>query len=80
MEVVLEALRDRIRREGQNMGRGILKVDSFINHQVDPQLMLEVGRHLAERFKTAGATKVLTAEKRFSAAVHLPTSRGETSN
>ena len=58
----MEALLDRIRREGQNMGRGILKVDSFINHQVDPQLMQEVGRHMAERFKTAGATKVLTAE------------------
>jgi xanthine phosphoribosyltransferase len=58
----MEALLERIRREGQNLGRGILKVDSFINHQVDPLLMLEVGRHLAERFETVGATKVLTAE------------------
>jgi xanthine phosphoribosyltransferase len=61
-EVALEALLERIRREGQNMGQGILKVDGFINHQVDPHLMLEVGRHLAERFRAAGATKVLTAE------------------
>lgn len=58
----MEALLERIRREGQNLGRGILKVDSFINHQVDPQLMLKVGRELANRFRTAGATKVLTAE------------------
>lgn len=58
----MEALRERIRREGQNLGRGILKVDSFINHQVDPVLMLEAGRKLAERFRDAGATKVLTAE------------------
>ena len=56
------ALLERIRREGQNLGRGILKVDSFMNHQVDPLLMMEVGRRLAERFETVGATKVLTAE------------------
>jgi len=58
----VKALLDRIRLEGQNLGRGILKVDSFINHQVDPQLMLEVGRELASRFARVGATKVLTAE------------------
>lgn len=58
----MEALRERIRREGQNLGRGILKVDGFINHQVAPQLMMEAGRELAGRFKTADATKVLTAE------------------
>jgi xanthine phosphoribosyltransferase len=58
----VEALKERIRREGQNLGRGILKVDSFINHQVDPGLMLEAGRELAARFREVGATKVLTAE------------------
>ena len=39
----MEALKERIRREGKNLGRGILKVDGFINHQVDPALMLAVG-------------------------------------
>jgi xanthine phosphoribosyltransferase len=58
----MEALQARIRAEGQNLGRGILKVDGFINHQVDPQLMLEVGKELAARFTDTGATKVLTAE------------------
>jgi xanthine phosphoribosyltransferase len=58
----VRALRERVRREGQNLGRGILKVDGFINHQVDAQLMVEAGRELAERFKAAAATKVLTAE------------------
>ena len=58
----MEALKARIQAEGQNLGRGILKVDSFINHQVDPQLMLEVGKELAARFTETGATKVLTAE------------------
>jgi xanthine phosphoribosyltransferase len=58
----MEALKARIQAEGQNLGRGILKVDSFINHQVDPQLMLEVGKELAARFTDTGATKILTAE------------------
>ncbi len=58
----MEALKDRIEREGQNLGRGILKVDSFINHQVDPELMVAVGQKMAERFAEAGANKVLTAE------------------
>lgn len=58
----MDKLKQRILSEGRNLGHGILKVDGFINHQVDPQLMLEAGRALAERFRGAGATKVLTAE------------------
>lgn len=58
----MEKLKERILREGRNLGHGILKVDGFINHQVDPQLMLEAGQHLAERFRPARPTKVLTAE------------------
>jgi len=58
----MKALCERIRREGKNLGNGILKVDSFINHQVDPMLMLAVGQAMAARFYSCGATKVLTAE------------------
>jgi xanthine phosphoribosyltransferase len=58
----MEALKERIWSEGQNLGGGILKVDGFINHQVDPGLMLEAGRELAARFVDVRATKVLTAE------------------
>lgn len=58
----MEELKARILAEGQNLGRGILKVDAFINHQVDPKLMLEVGKELALCFADVGATKVLTAE------------------
>lgn len=58
----MQALIDRIRREGKNLGGGILKVDGFINHQVDPALMDECGAELARRFRGVGATKVLTAE------------------
>jgi len=58
---VLELI-ERIRRDGKNLGNGILKVDGFINHQVDPLLMDACGRELAQRFADVGATKVLTAE------------------
>jgi len=58
----MEALITRIRKEGKNLGNGILKVDGFINHQVDPALMFACGQEFARRFKDIGATKVLTAE------------------
>jgi xanthine phosphoribosyltransferase len=58
----MEELIERIRREGRNLGNGILKVDGFINHQVDPALMDACGKELASRFADLGATKVLTAE------------------
>ncbi len=58
----MSELRDRIVNEGKNLGNGILKVDGFINHQVDPALMDLCGQELAKRFKHVGATKVLTAE------------------
>ncbi|MBI4315427.1 MAG: xanthine phosphoribosyltransferase, partial [Chloroflexi bacterium] len=56
------ALKQRILKDGRNLGGGILKVDSFVNHQVDPALMDACGRELAARFAHVGATKILTAE------------------
>ena len=58
----MEELRRRVLEEGRYLGRGILKVDSFINHQIDPLLMQHAGQELALRFAHAGATKVFTAE------------------
>jgi xanthine phosphoribosyltransferase len=58
----MQALQDRILHEGKNLGGGILKVDGFINHQVDPVLMNACGEELAHRFESVGATRVLTAE------------------
>jgi xanthine phosphoribosyltransferase len=58
----MQALKNRILKDGKNLGNGILKVDGFINHQVDPALMNACGRELAQRFASVGATKVLTAE------------------
>ena len=58
----MDELKLRILTDGKNLGGGILKVDGFINHQVDPALMESCGRELASRFARVGATKVLTAE------------------
>jgi len=60
--VDVKELQERILKEGQVLGGGILKVDSFVNHQVDPVLMDICGKELARRFASVGATKVLTAE------------------
>ncbi|HEY5671202.1 MAG TPA: xanthine phosphoribosyltransferase [Anaerolineales bacterium] len=72
----MEALKERILREGKNLGGGILKVDGFINHQVDPELMEACGHELARLFRDVGASKVLTAEisgiaPALSTAMHL---------
>jgi xanthine phosphoribosyltransferase len=58
----VKELKERILRDGKILGNGILKVDSFVNHQVDPTLMDACGRELARRFENVHATKVLTAE------------------
>ncbi len=58
----MRLLQDRIINEGQDLGHGILKVDSFINHQVDPVLMDACGREFATYFKDLSAQRVLTAE------------------
>ena len=58
----MKRLKDRIRADGQYIGGGILKVDGFINHQVDTGLIEECGRELANHFAQTNATKVLTAE------------------
>ena len=61
----MEILVRRIRQEGRNLGQGILKVDGFINHRLEPDLTLEMGRAFAARFRALGVTdvsKVITAE------------------
>ena len=58
----MRELEERIAHDGQVLGNGILKVDSFVNHQVDAGLMDLCGKEFARRFAKLGATKVLTAE------------------
>jgi xanthine phosphoribosyltransferase len=59
---VFEPLRKRIEEQGEVLGGGILKVDNFINHQVDPILMDACGKELARLFADTQPTKVMTAE------------------
>jgi xanthine phosphoribosyltransferase len=56
----MQALVERIRTEGRNLGRGILKVDGFINHRLDPALTMGMGSEFAQRFAKAGATGITT--------------------
>lgn len=58
----MKILKERILREGENLGQGILKIDSFLNHQLDADLMEQVGREIATRFADAKPERILTAE------------------
>lgn len=58
----MDMLIEKIKSEGVVLSPSVLKVDSFLNHQIDPQLMHEVGREFADRFSNSGITKILTIE------------------
>ena len=58
----MELLKQRILNEGKNLGRGILKIDSFLNHQIDADLMEAVGQSIAAEFAGKWPSRVLTAE------------------
>ena len=58
----MELLKERIRRDGKVKGTDVLKVDSFLNHQMDIALMEEIGREFHRRFADKPVTKVLTIE------------------
>ncbi len=58
----MEGLRNRIITHGEVLPGGIVKVDSFLNHQLDTALLDEAGREFYEYFKGRGVTKILTVE------------------
>jgi xanthine phosphoribosyltransferase len=58
----MDALKQKIHEEGLVLSDSVLKVDSFLNHQVDPQLMKAIGEEFAERFRHQSISKVLTIE------------------
>ncbi|MGX7303138.1 xanthine phosphoribosyltransferase [Enterococcus columbae] len=58
----MQALMERIMQDGNILNDGVLKVDSFVTHQVDPDLMAAIGQRFAEVFKEYGITKVVTIE------------------
>ncbi len=55
-------MEERIRRDGRVGPGNILKVDSFLNHQMEPQLYREIGREFYRLFGDCGVTKILTIE------------------
>lgn len=58
----MELLKQRIRQDGTVKGNDVLKVDSFLNHQIDVALLEEIGREFRRRFADCGVNKILTIE------------------
>lgn len=58
----MELLKERIRREGKIKAGNVLKVDSFLNHQMDVALFEEIGREFKRRFADVEINKILTIE------------------
>jgi xanthine phosphoribosyltransferase len=58
----MELLKRKIVDEGIVLSDQVLKVDSFLNHQIDPLLMQEIGRTFADFFRESGITKIVTIE------------------
>ena len=58
----MQLLKDKVRQEGIVLSEQVLKVDSFLNHQMDPVLMKEVGKEFIRRFEGENITRVLTIE------------------
>lgn len=58
----MKLLEDKIRNEGQVIGTDILKVDMFLNHQIDVNLLDEMGKEFYRLFKDKNVSKILTVE------------------
>lgn len=58
----MRLLEERIRRDGTVKGTDVLKVDSFLNHQIDVALLSELGKEFHRLFAQAGVTRILTIE------------------
>lgn len=60
--MMMKVLEERILKDGVVLGKDVLKVDNFLNHQIDPVLMQEMGNEFARYFAGKGITKILTVE------------------
>lgn len=58
----MELLKERIRRDGKVKGTDVLKVDSFLNHQMDVELFAEIGKEFKRRFAGCEINKILIIE------------------
>ncbi len=75
----MKLLEEKVLTEGKAVNENILKVDGFINHQVDPELMKAIGEDFAAHFQGKGITKIATIESSgiapaltTAAALHVP--------
>ena len=68
----MELLKERIRKDGKVRGTDVLKVDSFLNHQLDVDLFAEIGKEFKRRFADCDVNKILTIRLR---ALGSPVSR-----
>lgn len=58
----MKSLKERILKDGVLSEGGVLKVDSFINHQIDPALMMEIAKEFVKLFSDKSITKIVTVE------------------
>ncbi|PFZ69927.1 xanthine phosphoribosyltransferase [Bacillus toyonensis] len=58
----MKVLQEKILNEGKVLSGDVLKVDAFLNHQIVPVLMQEIGKEFAKRFKEENITKIVTIE------------------
>lgn len=58
----MQLLKDRIKKDGKIRSGNVLKVDSFLNHQMDIELFGEIGKEFKKRFEDCEVTKILTIE------------------
>lgn len=75
----MELLEERIRKDGRVLGQDVLKVDTFLNHQIDPELLSAIGEEFARLFAGKNIDKILTVESSGIApavftglALHVP--------
>ena len=75
----MKQLEERIKKDGRVLGDDILKVDAFLNHQIDPDLLLAIGKAFAQQFQDERIDKILTVESSGIApavfaglALHVP--------
>ncbi|MEK5058521.1 xanthine phosphoribosyltransferase [Paenibacillus shunpengii] len=72
----MEILKQKIVEQGVVVSDQVLKLDAILNHQIDPELTMEMGREFARRFEAEGITRIVTVESSgipvaFATAVHM---------
>ena len=60
--IIIKALEEKILKDGKILPGNVLKVGSFLNQQIDTEMLSEIGREIARLYKDSGVTKILTIE------------------